>query len=137
VPPEPMDAYPYFVHVVVKRKGGDLACRPAVAVLDWNHDGHMIQAQVFTDADNDKLPPVLWATSVEHSLEGRENTYHLMREHGEVVSRQEAENMYHTQETVNRLLDAVVWSHIERASAADESAPEHDAPAKGGEADAG
>jgi hypothetical protein len=78
--PQPMDAYPYLVHVVVATRDG-LACRPAVVVADLYHDGHMVNVEVFTDALNDGLDPVYWAQSVEHSLEGRLHTYHLMREH--------------------------------------------------------
>jgi hypothetical protein len=83
--PQRMDTYPYLVHVVTNTRYGP-QCRPAAVVRDWNGDGHMIQAQVFTDAENDDLPALLWATSVEHSLEGRLGTYHLTIEHEQVAA---------------------------------------------------
>lgn len=71
----------YLVHVVIPTPEG-LACRPAVPVVDVYGDGHMLDATVFLDAsDYPAGAPFLTAPNVEHSLEGRVNTYHLWREH--------------------------------------------------------
>lgn len=42
--------------------------RPAIVVRIWSpdHPDSAIQLQVLTDASNDALPPVHWATSVTH-----------------------------------------------------------------------
>jgi hypothetical protein len=84
-----MGTYPYLVHVVLEVHGRRV-CRPAAVVADWEGDGHMVNAQVFTDADNDALPQVMWVTSVEHSPSGRVQTYHLVTEHADVAAKMQA-----------------------------------------------
>lgn len=65
--------HPYTVHYVwTGANRGE--CRPAVVVRDWVS---CVNLAVFTDGTNDgEDRMVVWATSVEHSADGREGTYH-------------------------------------------------------------
>ena len=59
---------------------GNLVQRPALIVRTWGEDTKCVQAQVFTDGQdetngNDKLPAVVWKSSLAFS-EGQElNTW--------------------------------------------------------------
>lgn len=59
----------HFVLDIGRSKGEH---RPAIIVRIWDVDPKpesLCQLQVFTDDNNDGLPPVLWATSVHQDAE--------------------------------------------------------------------
>lgn len=70
-----------IVHYVLDRGSSAGQCRPAIVVKIWSQAQGSVQLQVFTDADNDSLPAVLWATSVTYSEDPQPRTWHWPRLH--------------------------------------------------------
>lgn len=59
-----------IVHYTLPAGRGEGQVRPAIVVRIWGGDHPSIQLQVFTDSDNDGLPPIVWKTSVTESNTG-------------------------------------------------------------------
>ena len=75
--------HPYTVHYVLPNHTSGARCRPAVVVLDWSPDVYppdgACNLVVFVDGTNDGYSgttPVVWATSVRHTQDGNDHTYH-------------------------------------------------------------
>ena len=72
-----------IVHYVLPAGPSKGSHRPAVVVHLWPSGEYTgtVQLQVFTDSDehgnyNDRLPQVMWATSVKHDENGEPGTWH-------------------------------------------------------------
>lgn len=71
-----------IVHYVLAEGRNPGEHRPAFVVKTWGDTpDSSVQLQVFTDAGNDGLDPVLWATSVHHSETPEPRTWHWPERH--------------------------------------------------------
>jgi hypothetical protein len=75
-----------IVIATIKNGRGELVQRPALIVRTWGEESHCVQAQVFTDGQNelegnDGLPAVLWKSSLQFCETPIENSWNWpMRE---------------------------------------------------------
>lgn len=72
-----------IVHYVLNEGISKGQHRPAIVVRVWRtlpdnkpQDNGVCQLQVFTDAVNDTLDPVMWKTSIVHDASGKPGTWH-------------------------------------------------------------
>lgn len=83
-------SHPYLVHYVLPEGPSRGQCRPAVVVNDWTGVAYHDQPETcnliaFIDGSNDGLGDdyVLWPTSVHHTTDGADATWHT---HGECAA---------------------------------------------------